>query len=87
MEHTADELLKRVEGIGNVAGRETGDYCELTLFGNIVEFRAAQVMDASPFELGLTAQDATVWEHVKVMVEAAYRLGLRDGMVKLGELA
>ncbi|BDP42919.1 hypothetical protein DAETH_28880 [Deinococcus aetherius] len=60
---------------------------EATPFEGIILLRVTQVMDASPMGLGMSEDDLTVWGHARAMVEAAYRLGLRDGLVKLGELA
>lgn len=74
--------------LAEVMSQETGDYCGLTLFDNVVTFRVSQIMDASPYELDVQLpQSATDWEHVRAMVEAAYRLGLRDGLVRLGDMA
>lgn len=52
----------------------------------LVMLRVGQVMDASPMDLGMSEAEMTVWAHAKAMVEAAYRLGLSDGTVRLGEL-
>ena len=70
-----------------IMGKETGDYSELSLLGNIVNFRVSQVMDASPLDLDIEdPQTATDWQHLRAMVEAAYRLGLKDGIVQLGKV-
>lgn len=71
----------------DVMGKETGEYSELSLLGNIVNFRVSQVMDASPLDLDIEdPQTATDWQHIRAMVEAAYRLGLKDGIVQLGKV-
>lgn len=64
------------------------------LLDSVVDARVEQVMDASPWDLGLTVEDLQggqpstrldEWRHIRAMVETAYRLGLKDGSKRVGD--
>ncbi|MFW8626736.1 hypothetical protein [Deinococcus sp. ME38] len=81
--------------IGEVARQEVCDF-QLPPFDLIVQLRVAQVLDARVLELELTAEDvasmhtsknARLYAQIREAVETAYRLGMKDGLTRLGELA
>lgn len=60
---------------------------QLSPFEALVSLRVASILDGSPLELDtLTEKDAQLYAVVRAAVDIAYRLGLKDGQVRLGEL-
>lgn len=71
--------------ITETATRHTCPY-DLPPAEALVQIRIGQILEATPLELGLGDDDLRVLDAIRCAVEAAYKLGLRDGKVTLGEL-
>lgn len=73
--------------ITEVATVQVPDF-QLSPFEALVGLRVASILDGSPLGLDVLAseRDAQLYAVVRAAVDIAYRLGLKDGQVRLGEL-
>ncbi|GMA17456.1 hypothetical protein E5F05_11085 [Deinococcus metallilatus] len=71
--------------IKSTAQHEVPDF-QLSPLDGIVSLRVSQIMEGQLPGLTLSEADLNLYAPVQDMVDRAYRAGLRDGLVRLGEL-
>lgn len=73
--------------IAEVATVQVPDF-QLSPFEAVVNLRVASILDSSPLQLDVltSERDAQLYVIVRAAVDIAYRMGLKDGLVRLGDL-
>lgn len=89
MEHTTGLGVTPADfpAIAEIGTNEVCDF-QLPPFTALIDIRVASILDATPLDLDVlrSDDDTRLYGLIRGAVELAYRLGLKDGLVRLGEL-